>query len=70
MLLNCSIDTNEISHEVILEEMDALLRARAESAKVWIFFVFFSAMPGLAAQAKLEASGDMDLNEFSAPQVE
>jgi len=33
--------------EVILEEMDALLRARAESAK---------------------ASGDMDLNEFSAPQ--
>ena len=57
--------------------MDALLRARAESAKVWrCFFLFFPnadchylAMP-IAAQPKLEASGDMDLNEFSAPQVE
>lgn len=41
-----------------------------------VFFFFFPnadchylAMP-IAAQAKLEASGDMDLNEFSAPQVE
>lgn len=41
-----------------------------------VFFFFFPnadchylAMP-IAAQPKLEASGDMDLNEFSAPQVQ